>query len=378
MTIVNQKKILKENQTQLENKFEERNSELQALNAQAPFGMCVFSPEGFVLLTNKAWNKIWDITGELNDYIVFNDPVLTENGYIPPIKKIFTDGGQLVTQPVYYEDTNNRLPGKINDRWLEHRFYSVHNPQGRISRIVELIEDVTERKKAEEIKEELTNQKFISAVIIETIENERKRLSKEIHDGIGQILTAAKLSIELFEKKRGISDNNLQEAKKLIYNAGEEVENVINALHPMIIDSHGLISSLEILCKDFEDLTNIRIRFNAYDFTKRLIPKLELNIFRIVQEAVSNIAKHSKASKASVQLYNRDDAVLITIEDNGIGFTSDVTKKATTRKSGFGITSMIERVNLLNGKIIFETKPNRGTEIHIDIPAGEIGKNGKN
>ena len=146
----------------------------------------------------------------------------------------------------------------------------------------------------------------------------------------------------------------------------------------MIIDSHGLISSIEMLCKEIEELTDIEIQFNAYDFKERLSSKHELNIFRIIQEAVSNIAKHSKAQKASIQFYNRDDLILITIEDNGVGFEADMTKKAYVRKSGFGITSIIERVNLLNGKVIFEAIPNRGTEIHIEIPLKEVHKHGKN
>ena len=353
---------------ELEIKVRERTAELRAMYDQSPIGMCIFDSNGRIIEINERWKNIWHIKTINRDYSVFDDSYFNAYSVISDIQEIFVGGGSITLQPLYYDDFKDNLPGPIKGKWLKHTFYSIQNEAGRVVQIVNLVEDVSESKRAEEITERYEKQRLITKTIIETLEQERKRLSKEVHDGIGQMLTAAKLSIELFEKESKLTNDNLRDAKNILYNIASEVENLINALRPAIFDSYGLIKAVEIMCNEFEELTDIQFNFCAYDFEDRLAANLEVNLYRIIQEAISNIAKHSKATNASIQLFNREDEISILIEDNGIGFSLGIGENDKERLGGFGLISIRERAELLGGSIHFETALGKGTEIHIEIP----------
>nr|WP_319776140.1 PAS domain S-box protein [uncultured Sphaerochaeta sp.] len=359
---------------ELEIKVRERTAELRAMYDQSPIGMCIFDSKGNMLEINEAFKNIWNIKKIDRSYNIFADPFLADSEIKSKINAIFQGGGDIRLPAIFYDRVEKATPGILKDKWLKHTFYSIYNEEGFVDRIINLVEDVSETKRADEISERYKKQRLVTATIIETLEQERKRLSKEIHDGIGQMLTAAKLGIELFEKETKTNNKNLSDAKNIIYNVGSEVENLINALRPTIFDNYGLIRSVEIMCQEFSELTGIEIKYNAYDFSERLNHNLELNLYRIIQEAVSNITKHSKASKASVQLFNRGNTISVIIEDNGVGFDNGQTSKRNTRKPGFGLVSMIERTELLDGKVHIETASGKGTEIHVDIPLTSGGK----
>ena len=359
---------------ELEIKVRERTAELRAMYDQSPIGMCIFSSKGKIIEINDAFKNIWNVKRINDSYNIFLDPFLADPEIKSKIKAIFQGGGDIRLPAIFYDKIEKNTPGILKDKWLKHTFYSIYNEEGFVDRIVNLVEDVSETKRADEISERYKKQRLVTATIIETLEQERKRLSKEIHDGIGQMLTAAKLGIELFEKETKTNNKNLSDAKKIIYNVGSEVENLINALRPTIFDNYGLIRSVEIMCQEFSELTGIDIKYNAYDFSDRLNHNLELNVYRIIQEAVSNITKHSQATTASVQLFHRGNTISVIIEDNGIGFDNGQASKRSSGKPGFGLVSMIERTELLDGKVHIETAKNKGTEIHIDIPLTSGGK----
>lgn len=358
---------------ELETKVRERTSELRAMYDQSPIGMCIFNKEGKIIEINEAWKEIWEVKGFSNKYNIFADPFFNDIT-IESIKKLFIAASDLQLQPIWYNENRKGTPGKVSKRWLKHTFYSINNLDNSVSRVVNMVEDVSESKRAEEISERYEKQRLITATIMETLEQERKRLSKEIHDGIGQMLTLAKMGIEIYEKENNVKNVKLQEAKSILFNIGSEVENLINALRPDIFDSYGLIRSVDIMCQEIEELTSISFSFSAYGFKDRLENNLELNLYRVIQEAVNNIAKHSKATKASVQIFNRGKVINVMIEDNGIGFDSDFTKKENMNKAGFGLMSMMERAEQFGGKVHFESALKQGTEISIEIP---ISKNGE-
>ncbi len=353
---------------ELEIKVRERTAELRAMYDQSPIGMCIFNNSGSIIEINDSYKNIWNIKKVSDSYNIFEDPVLMDLEINKKIHDIFLNGGDARLEPVFYDGSKKGTPGILSNKWLKHTFYSIYSEEGYVERIVNLVEDVSETKRAEEVSERLKKQRLITATIIETLEQERKRLSKEIHDGIGQMLTAAKMGIELFEKETKTQNKNLQDAKKILYSVGSEVDNLINALRPTIFDNYGLIRAVEIMCNEFKELTGIEINYNSYDFFDRLNHNIELNVYRIIQEAVSNITKHSKATKASIQLFNRGNAISVIIEDNGIGFDLEQLTQKDNRKSGFGLISMIERAELLDGKVHIETARNKGTEIHVEIP----------
>jgi PAS domain S-box-containing protein len=233
------------------------------------------------------------------------------------------------------------------------------------------IRDITWRKQQEQLnaehaKEEIQRQKAGDAMIIREIEQERKRISRELHDGIGQMLSAVKLNVELYEKMSGASDNNLISAKNLLSEAGRELKNIIYAIHPIIIDNYGLTAAVGKLSRDFEETSAIKMNFTALGDVRRLPSESELTIYRIIQEALNNIVKHSYATEAELEIAFNPDEIRIKISDNGIGFETEkyINEKNST---SFGLKNMQQRVSMLNGEFLINSSPDCGVTIKINI-----------
>ena len=204
--------------------------------------------------------------------------------------------------------------------------------------------------------------------IIEAQEEERKRLSREIHDGPAQMLANVMMRSELIERvsrERGM-DEALKEIKDLrimVRSALYEVRKIIYDLRPMALDDLGLIPTLKRYLVTTEEYNKIPIKFVNIGEEKRLSPRFEVALFRLVQEAVQNAIKHADANEIQVKIELRKQSGKIIVKDNGKGFDT------TNKKDGsFGIMGMKERIELLKGEITFDSSLGKGTTITIDVP----------
>jgi PAS domain S-box-containing protein len=366
---------LKKANEELETRVEERTAELKALIEQSPFPICVFNLQGEPVDGNKAWRLLWKNAPDIKAYNVFKDPILERTGYIADVKKIFKEGGSCETKPLFLEPDEFPYLGKPGGSLLIFHYYAVTNELGLVNRVVVLVEDVTQSLIASEIKKELTEQKNISAYMLENLEEERRRISRELHDGIGQILFAAKFNLEVFEKNFTTENRNVTEAKKLISSANTELRNIIYSLHPAVIDNYGLKAALEMFLKEFMEVTTVKVNADLEDVSIRFNPKVELSIFRIVQEIFNNIRKHSQASEADIVVSNKNGALTIRAKDNGKGFDIDARKKNPERSS-FGLMNIRQRVETLEGIFQIDSEPGQGARIFIEIPLRDnYGKN---
>jgi PAS domain S-box-containing protein len=222
------------------------------------------------------------------------------------------------------------------------------------------INDITALKEAE---------KMVLRSLIEGEENERKRVATEIHDSLGQNLTAASLnfdslktSIQTLSKKDSTKFDTGLEFLKL---AIEESRNIAHNLMPKAIDDFGLIPSLTSLFNQIEKSTGINVKFYENLGEGRLNRQIELNLYRITQEAINNLIKHSGATKVDIQLVLHKQEIIYTFEDNGIGFDKS---RIEIAGKGMGLKSIFNRVIAMSGSIDLDTTPNRGTSITIEIP----------
>lgn len=366
---------LKKANEELETRVEERTAELKALIEQSPFPICVFNLQGVPIDENKAWRLLWKNGTDIKTYNVFKDPILGRSGHISEINKVFNEGGACETKPLFFEPDEPPFLGRSGGSLLIFHFYGITNEFGSVNRAVALVEDVTQNLIAAEIKKELAEQKNRSAFMLENIEEERRRISRELHDGIGQILFAAKFNLEVFEKNSGMDDTNVGEAKKLIASANKELRNIIYSLHPVVIDNYGLKAALEIFLKEFTEVTDINVDAKLEELSKRFNPQTELSIFRIIQEIFNNIRKHSNASAAELTISNKNGLLTISANDNGAGFDINAVMKNADSAS-FGLINIRQRVENLEGSIQIESEHNKGARIYIEIPLKE--NNGKN
>lgn len=209
-----------------------------------------------------------------------------------------------------------------------------------------------------------------SSALLEGQEEERKRLSRELHDGVGQMLTGIKLNAARLKGQEGdLKFRKAYEELHLLIN--ETIESTRMAsfnLMPPVLNDFGLVPALKILCEHTEKAAGIKIQINAPQKEVRMPQNIEINLYRIVQEALNNTVKHAQATSLSIDIETGKETVGMTIRDNGVGFKKE--KQRKTRKSLIhnGLENMKTRTQLLNGSFKLYTGIGEGTTILIKLP----------
>lgn len=253
--------------------------------------------------------------------------------------------------------------------WVIGQAIPERDADGAIVGYVGTTTDITDRKLAEKEMEE-SSQKLrqLTTHLLNIREEERKRIGREIHDELGQQLTAIKMDISWIAKKTDPSQEafktKLQNVIALLDGGNQSIRRILNELRPVILDDYGLLEALRWQAQQFTANTHIPVAMTASESDMRIPEEISTCIFRIFQEALTNITRYAKATQVKVSLDIDSDSVLMNIEDNGLGFDTELTK---TKKS-FGILGMKERVASLNGRFDLSSVPGNGTRISIHIP----------
>ena len=220
--------------------------------------------------------------------------------------------------------------------------------------------DISKRKEAEEVLSSITRK------LIEAQEQERERIARDLHDDVGQRL--ALLAVRLDQLRNNPTTppetvNQVRELQKQTTDLATDVHNMSHTLHSSKLQLLGLVPALMGLCGDFGKHQRLEIDFKAHDLPNLIPSEISLCLFRVLQEALQNAAKHSGVKHIVAQLRGTADEIQLMVSDRGRGFDLN-----TTRSRGLGLTSMQERVRVLNGTIRIQTKPMRGTTIRVRVP----------
>jgi PAS domain S-box-containing protein len=251
------------------------------------------------------------------------------------------------------------------DKWLFFTAAPMKDESGRVIGAVETLQDITETKKAEE------RIKALSRQIIDIQEKERESLSREIHDNVGQLLATLKMGIFRVNKKipERLSSlkEQINELSYLVNKTIREIRGLSHALHPPVIEDLGLASAISELCQDFKSYSEIRIRWNIDPIEKPLPSMTTITIFRLFQEGLHNVMKHSMATEVQARLISRDNTIEAIIEDNGIGFVVDDVFGPLSNRKALGLISMRERLALIGGVLNVVSEPGKGTTVIASI-----------
>jgi two-component system NarL family sensor kinase len=226
--------------------------------------------------------------------------------------------------------------------------------------------NANERKLADNKLKELTQR------IVEFQEEERGRVSRELHDGISQLLVSIKYSVEraVLKTKKGEEDavDSMDKALGGLHNAIGEVRRISRDLRPRVLDDIGLSAALGAMSDEFSDRTGIKTHFIKHSFTKQLTPEIKTTLFRIAQEALTNIERHSGASEVRIELSKRSDGIKMIITDDGIGF--DVLRMDGRKNTfqGIGLRNMQERIEFHGGELMVWSSSEKGTVIEAKLP----------
>jgi signal transduction histidine kinase len=199
--------------------------------------------------------------------------------------------------------------------------------------------------------------------VVEAQELERRRLARELHDETGQALTSILLGLKAVEEARDEEQRNASAAglRELVVSTLQDVRRLAVELRPKALDDFGLLPALERLAQTFTEQMGIETDVEAGLGDERLAAEVETALYRLVQEALTNVVKHARASHVSISLVRRAHTVLAVIEDDGVGF-------AGASEDGLGLVGMRERVGLLDGRLEVESNPGRGTTIVAEVP----------
>jgi signal transduction histidine kinase len=197
-------------------------------------------------------------------------------------------------------------------------------------------------------------------------EQERRRLSRELHDETGQALTSILLGLKALEETAGTErfPAALAELREQVVATLQDVRRLAVELRPKALDDFGLVPALERLVGTFAEQTGIETHLESRLQEARLASEIETVLYRVVQEALTNVVKHARAEHVSVLLHAKPGRVAVVIEDDGRGFAAD-----TLSGDGIGLVGMRERIALVGGRLELETSEGRGTTIVVEVPA---------
>ncbi|MEG0849398.1 ATP-binding protein [Flavobacterium sp. 2] len=333
---------------------------------------CRIAPDGSIIHIGEKFAKLLNYTKFLSNK-KFSEVLTTD-------EKEQTNFDRLI-----FEKQRSGWQGEIKivtkenvEIWLDLSMVPVMIKKDELELLIVCF-NITERKKAqreverlnlENSTEKINQQKIISSKIVENQENEQNRIAKEIHDGIGQMLTGLKFSLESINlDDREKSEQKIEYLKKLSLDIIKGVRTATFNLMPPELSDHGIVSSLAKLTQELSKLTGKEILFyNKTDFNQRLDSLIEINIYRLTQEAINNAIKYAESSHIIVQLSHSETLLSIIIDDNGKGFDINAVDKKRNSESGMGLLFMKERIQYINGRVFIKSIPGEGTRITFNIP----------
>lgn len=223
----------------------------------------------------------------------------------------------------------------------------------------------------EELREKEALRGQLLDKVIHAQEEERQRIARELHDETSQALTSFMVGLKVLEGAKSTEEvrQRAAELRQVVADALESVRNLALELRPSTLDDMGLIPTLERYTHDYSQKFGITVDFHTLGFDRtRLPPQVETTLYRIVQEALTNVARHADADTVSVLLERQASRLLIIVEDNGRGFDAEKLLRSRSHEKRLGLYGMRERANLIGGELTIESQPGAGTTIFVEVP----------
>ncbi len=317
--------------------------------------------------------RVYEANGRLGQIFGYSDSEirnLSLPDLIPAARNSKRNGASQPTRSERIEETGVRKNGTVFPLEMVTRRCRYLGK----SAMVTVMRDISERKRVEE---ELRNH---SRKILEVQEAERHRVSRDLHDSVNQLLTAAQFRLESVTHSLVASperaQTNLNATRELLSKAMEEIRTISWNLRPNDLDAVGLPGAIRTLCQDSEDRTGIAIAFHYPKQAGEIDKASAVALFRIIQEGLANACRHSKARHITLTIRWTRDTIVMDLTDDGAGF-SPATSRPAGRKNGLGLLNMRERASAAGGRLTIDSAPGKGAKIHLELPANLQSRSGK-
>lgn len=245
-----------------------------------------------------------------------------------------------------------------------------YKPQADENSLRRAIRYAIERGRGQrKLKESEERLRGLSHRLVEVQEEERRRIARELHDEIGQTLTALEIKLEMASRSREGTDK-LDESRTIVSDLMAKVRDLSLDLRPAMLDDLGLLPTLLWHFERYTSQTGVRVDFRYSGLKERIAkPEAETAAFRIIQEALTNVARHAGVEKVKVRVYCDGELLRCRVEDRGIGF---VPGRELTKVSSSGLSGMQERASLLGGRLMISSEPDAGTSVAAELPLAEL------
>jgi len=252
-------------------------------------------------------------------------------------------------------------------RFVHSRGQLICNEAGKPVRMIGMAQDITERKRAAKELEKANHQlRFLSRRLFHLQEEERRHLARELHDEVGQALTAAKINLQTAMKESdGAKSKRIDEAAAILEKLLGQVRQISLDLRPSMLDDLGLIPALRSLLDQQGRRASVAVRLSAKNMPENLDPEIQTTCFRIAQEAITNAVRHANATRIDVDLGRENGDVRLQVRDDGRGFDAE---SAQPQTAGLGLIGIKERAALVGGWAKIISTPNKGTTIEVSLP----------
>ncbi len=281
-------------------------------------------------------------------------------GVLRRLNKIITEGSECVWEDEYRFKKANGDYAYVHDRG-----HIIFDGDQKASRMIGATQDITEKVQLENklMQERKTRQMEITEAVLTAQENERATVGRELRDNLGQIMAVAKLYAQMAKKYEKNTESYLDQSCELMVNAIADIRKISKTLIIPDLNIIGLLDNIKNLLHDLNDEAPIVLEFHHDGIEEKdLDEKLQVTIFRIIQEQVNNILKHANARHATIHLSRQENEIILLISDNGDG--CDI----VTEKSGVGIINIKSRADLYNGRVMIESKPGEGYALKVVFP----------
>jgi PAS domain S-box-containing protein len=350
--------------------LQESETKFRSLVRDLQNGVFLSDGGGNIIMCNKALSAMLSIPEEMivgkNVYDIMSSDIIDEKKELIPVEKrpltLTLQSKQTVKDAVLgvlHPVTGQRT-------WIIVNSNPILDEDGNIKHVVCSIMDLTERKKLEEklVADEISHQRQLTQATIDGQENERRSIGKELHDNVGQQLTTIKLFLDYAKSTAtGETSEMVNMALKAVGDVINEVRGMSRSLVPFTLKDLGLIESINELVDTFMRTRVLDIEFENLEFAEDLIPENQkLSLFRIVQEQLNNIIKHSGAKKVCIRLFSTVNEFVLQIRDDGKGFDPACFNK------GIGILNIKNRAELFNGKADIFSQPGNGCVLMVSFP----------
>lgn len=343
-------------QIEAENKIKAEREFSQSLLDNSVDGILAFDTE----LRFTAWNKVMEANTRFSKSSMLGQKMFER---FPPFEK--TEAGQAVFSALKGEKVrlNNQDFG-LKGASFEVYLNPLVDPEGNVTGGLVILHDVKQQQKyeAETIQLKLDQQKAVLNAVLAAQEGERRRIAESLHNGVGQLLYAAKINLERIGKERQFNPESNRLMLEFLDEAIRETRTISFELMPGILEDFGLETALQELFKRLS-VPNLKMNLHTNGL-QRFPADIEIAVYRIIQELLNNIIKHAKASQATIEVTCQRNMLQVSAKDNGIGFEE---KSTLLRTKGIGLASILNRVKLLNGEVALESSPGSGTVVSVEI-----------